>query len=115
MIPKETAWFGYYPDVAFNPVLTVQETKLYKEDWIGLKTLDEAGKVKFVNVLGNDLQIPRSDMKKYMVPYLADQTAAPTGHALTESSSYEWISRVGYFFKDLIGLNENQPLLHTMY
>ncbi|KAE8712989.1 ATPase 7, plasma membrane-type isoform 1 [Hibiscus syriacus] len=115
LIPKETAWFGYYPDGAFSSVLPVQETKLYKEDWIGLKTLDEAGKVKFVNVSGNHLQISRSDMKKYMVPYLAAQTAVSTGHTLTEASSYEWISRVGYFFKDLIGLNENQPLLHTMY
>ncbi|KAF3439373.1 hypothetical protein FNV43_RR17650 [Rhamnella rubrinervis] len=43
LIPKETAWFGYYPDGAFSPILPAQETKLYTEDWIGLKTLDEAG------------------------------------------------------------------------
>nr|CAB3495249.1 unnamed protein product [Digitaria exilis] len=70
LIPRETAWFGYYPDGAFNPVLPPQQTKLYTEDWIGLKTLDEAGRVKFVSVPGGHLRISRSDMKKYIVPYL---------------------------------------------
>ncbi|KAF6989707.1 hypothetical protein CFC21_007008 [Triticum aestivum] len=70
LIPRETAWFGYYPDGAFNPVLSPQETKLYTEDWIGLRTLDEAGRVKFVSVPGGHLRISRSDMKKYIVPYL---------------------------------------------
>jgi len=70
LIPRETAWFGYYPDGAFNPVLPPQETKLYIEDWVGLKTLDEAGRVKFVSVPGGHLRISRSDMKKYIVPYL---------------------------------------------
>ncbi|KAG4169682.1 hypothetical protein ERO13_A12G096600v2 [Gossypium hirsutum] len=115
LIPKETAWFSYFPDGAFEPVLPVQAAKLYKEDWIGLKTLDEAGKVKFVNVSGNHLQISTSDMKKYMVPYLEYQTPAPTGQTPTEASSYQWFSKVGHFFKDLIGLSEDQPLLHTVY
>uniref|UniRef100_A0ACD5TI32 Uncharacterized protein n=1 Tax=Avena sativa TaxID=4498 RepID=A0ACD5TI32_AVESA len=70
LIPRETAWFGYYPDGAFNPVLPPQETKLYTEDWIGLRTLDVAGRVKFVSVPGGHLRISRSDMKKYIVPYL---------------------------------------------
>ncbi|KAI4963225.1 hypothetical protein ZWY2020_016956 [Hordeum vulgare] len=39
-------WFGYYPDGAFEPVLPPQQTKLYQEDWIGLKALGEAGRVK---------------------------------------------------------------------
>ncbi|XVE76863.1 hypothetical protein DITRI_Ditri13aG0014400 [Diplodiscus trichospermus] len=113
LIPKETSWFGYYPYGAFDPVLPVQETKLYKEDWIGLKTLDEAGKVKFVNVSGNHLQISGSDMKKYMVPYLEDQTS--TEQTVTVSSSYELLSRLWYSFKNLIGLSEDQPLLQTMF
>ncbi|KAG8486390.1 hypothetical protein CXB51_019729 [Gossypium anomalum] len=133
LVPKETSWFGYYPDGAFDPILPAQEyltiyqyifkstnpaehlqvvispqTKLYKEDWIGLKTLDEAGKVKFVNVSGSHLKISESDMKKYIVPYLGDQPS-------TESSSYEWLWRLWYLTKDVFGLNEDQPLLHTTY
>ncbi|KAA8520454.1 hypothetical protein F0562_014710 [Nyssa sinensis] len=44
LIPKETSWFGYYPNGSWETVLPAQETTLYTEDWIGLKTLDEAGK-----------------------------------------------------------------------
>ncbi|XP_051115019.1 uncharacterized protein LOC127240394 [Andrographis paniculata] len=75
LIPKETAWFGYYPDGAFTPVLPPQQTKLYLDDWIGLKTLDSSGRVKYVEVPGNHLGIARDDMKKYIVPYLKDATS----------------------------------------
>ncbi|KAL5181765.1 Palmitoyl-protein thioesterase 1 [Glycine soja] len=72
LIPKETSWFGYYPDGYFKPVLPPQSTELYIEDWIGLRTLDEAGKVHFISVPGNHLGISQEDMKKHVVPYLKD-------------------------------------------
>ncbi|CAM0149524.1 unnamed protein product [Urochloa decumbens] len=78
LIPRETAWFGYYPDGAFDPVLPPQKTKLYEEDWIGLKTLDEAGRVKFVSVAGGHLGISKGDMKKHIVPYLVDKSSEKT-------------------------------------
>lgn len=76
------------------------QTKLYKEDWIGLKTLDEAGKVKFINVSGNHLQISESDMKKYVAPYLEEEAPAPAPaeQTVTESSSY--ILMNGHGFED---------------
>lgn len=52
------------------------QTKLYTEDWIGLKTLDDAGKVIFISVPGNHLGISQSDMKKHIVPYLEDEVPA---------------------------------------
>ena len=33
------------------------ETQLYKEDWIGLKTMDEAGKLHFYDIPGGHLQL----------------------------------------------------------
>ncbi|KAF5460143.1 hypothetical protein F2P56_020033 [Juglans regia] len=75
LIPKETAWFGYYPDGAFKPVLPPQQTELYVEDWIGLKTLDEAGRVKYVSVPGNHLGISKSNILKYVVPYLEGESS----------------------------------------
>lgn len=75
LIPKETAWFGYYPDGSFKPVLPPQETELYTEDWIGLRTLDEAGKVHFISVQGRHLGISEEDMQKHIVPYLKDQSS----------------------------------------
>lgn len=55
--------------VFWNYVFFLQ-TKLYTEDWIGLKTLDAAGKVKFVSVPGEHLQMAHDDVVKHVVPYL---------------------------------------------
>ncbi|XP_048532826.1 palmitoyl-protein thioesterase 1-like [Triticum urartu] len=76
LIPRETSWFGYYPDGAFDPVLPPQQTKLYQEDWIGLKALDDVGRVKFVSVAGDHLDISNTDMTKHILPYLKDKPSA---------------------------------------
>ncbi|KAL8117328.1 uncharacterized protein LOC141723345 [Apium graveolens] len=70
LIPRETSWFGQYEDGSWNRILPVQQTKLYTEDWIGLRALDEAGRVKFVNVTGDHLQFSLPDMQKHVIPYL---------------------------------------------
>nr|GMD29794.1 palmitoyl-protein thioesterase 1 isoform X2 [Ipomoea batatas] len=51
-------------------------TELYTEDWIGLRALDEAGKVKFINVTGSHLEISYGDMKKYILPYLVENESS---------------------------------------
>ena len=51
------------------------QTKLYSEDWIGLKTLDDAGKVSYISVPGKHLGISDSDAKKYIIPYLEDKAS----------------------------------------
>ncbi|XP_027084921.1 uncharacterized protein [Coffea arabica] len=138
LVPKETSWFGYYPDGAFNPVLAPQQTQLYIEDWIGLKTLDDAGRVKYVTVSGNHLGISKPDMKKYVVPYLEDDTSKedtaeielgrsadsgensemqtlqrPQDEASAEvitagSSSYSIPSSIRSFFEELLGTTNTQ-------
>ncbi|RVW50596.1 Palmitoyl-protein thioesterase 1 [Vitis vinifera] len=97
LIPKETSWFGYYPDGAFEPVLPPQQTKLYTEDWIGLKTLDDAGRVKYISVPGNHLGISHSDMKQYVVPYLEEKASA---EVITRYSSSHWLPS---WIKNLLG------------
>lgn len=96
------------------------QTKLYKEDWIGLKKLDEAGKVKFISVAGNHLGISGSDMKKYVVPYLQDAESANTRKEKEkeaskgiemEVSTFGWPSQVKELFEELVGVSEEEPLL----
>ncbi|RXI00990.1 hypothetical protein DVH24_001224 [Malus domestica] len=80
LIPKETSWFGYYQDDSFKSILSPQQTDLYTEDWIGLRTLDEAGRVKYISVAGGHLGISTSDMKKHVVPYLQDSASRTIGN-----------------------------------
>nr|XP_043606101.1 palmitoyl-protein thioesterase 1-like isoform X2 [Erigeron canadensis] len=109
LIPKETAWFGYFPYGEFTPALAPQQTKLYIDDWIGLKTLDEAGRVKYINVSGNHLEISEKDIKKHVIPYLKDDDIQEITIddeiekvALLEGySTYTWPPSINNFFSDL--------------
>ncbi|CAJ2645847.1 unnamed protein product [Trifolium pratense] len=48
-------------------------TKLYTEDWIGLRALDEAGRVHFISIPGQHAEITEAVIKKHVVPYLNGQ------------------------------------------
>ncbi|XP_076361549.1 palmitoyl-protein thioesterase 1 [Tachypleus tridentatus] len=55
--PKDTEWFGfYYPGQAKN-TFTLQNSTLYKEDWLGLKQMDKDGKLHFLETKGDHLEI----------------------------------------------------------
>ena len=67
--------FLLYRPIALLLTPSAFQTKLYIEDWIGLRTLDEAGRVHFISVPGKHLGISEEDMKKHVVPYLKDQAS----------------------------------------
>jgi hypothetical protein len=63
-------------------ILCFWQTDLYKEDWIGLQTLDKAGKLSFVALPGNHLSISETEMEDHIVPFLV---------APSESSRVTWM------------------------
>ncbi|KAM1127760.1 hypothetical protein COP2_038874 [Malus domestica] len=95
LIPKETAWFGYYEDESFKSILSPQQTDLFTEDWIGLRNLDEAGRVMYISVAGGHLGISTSDMKKHVVPYLQVSASMMDGN---KKASYTRASGVEHGF-----------------
>lgn len=42
--PRDSAWFSFYNGIELVPL---QDQPIYKEDWIGLKNLDERGGLIF--------------------------------------------------------------------
>ncbi|KAM1787639.1 hypothetical protein ACFX11_038011 [Malus domestica] len=125
LITKETAWFGYYEDESCKSILSPQQTDLFTEDWIGLRNLDEAGRVMYISVAGGHLGISTSDMKKHVVPYLQVSASmmdgnkkasytraitpdfddrASTGDVPEGWSSYGWPLPVKNLFSELLGL-----------
>ena len=46
------------------------QTELYKEDWIGLRGLDEGGRVSYISFPGDHLNFNEDQIKEYVVPYL---------------------------------------------
>lgn len=66
--PKETALFGAYD--ADGKLTTMEDQDLYKSDAFGLKTKNEAGKVKTIQIEGDHLRFSKSDITGTFVPFL---------------------------------------------
>ncbi|KAI5814817.1 Alpha/Beta hydrolase protein [Pyronema omphalodes] len=66
VVPKESAWF--YDGV--NGTVPLRERKLYKEDWLGLKQLDESGRLEMVEVDGGHMQIPEGMLEEIFRVYM---------------------------------------------
>merc|ERR1711962_1158568 len=56
VIPQESEWFGFYAPGDDKTVLSLNETQLYQEDWLGLKAMDEENKLHFLSFPGEHLQ-----------------------------------------------------------
>ncbi|KAL3171592.1 hypothetical protein MRX96_013787 [Rhipicephalus microplus] len=54
--PKATSWFGYYAEHDDKTIVPLQNQKIYTEDWIGLKELDQSGRLHLLSTLGDHLQ-----------------------------------------------------------
>jgi palmitoyl-protein thioesterase len=77
VVPKESAWFSSYAPVEESQVsstpslIPMKQQPLYSEDWIGLKQLDQAGRVKLVACEGEHMQIARNCWEPIVKQYLA--------------------------------------------
>ncbi|KAK7792341.1 hypothetical protein R5R35_013826 [Gryllus longicercus] len=54
--PKETEWFGFFEPGQDKKLYRMQDSVLYREDRIGLRKLDQQGRLKLLAVDGNHLQ-----------------------------------------------------------
>ncbi|RCN44504.1 hypothetical protein ANCCAN_09495 [Ancylostoma caninum] len=59
VVPKESSWFGFYKEGDLDTILPMNETRLYQEDRIGLRKLDETGRLHFLAVEGDHLKIDK--------------------------------------------------------
>jgi palmitoyl-protein thioesterase len=66
--PKETAQFGELDTK--GKLVNYKDTDLYKNDLIGLKALDDAGKLHFLTYPGNHLEFSMADIDRDIVPIL---------------------------------------------
>jgi palmitoyl-protein thioesterase len=55
--PRGSEHFEFYVPGSDTEMLPLRESQIYIEDWIGLKALDEAGKLVFLGVEGDHLQV----------------------------------------------------------
>ena len=66
--PKESAWFAEVNKTT-GEVTPLKERDLYKEDWLGLRELDEQGKLDFATIPGDHMQLSEELLVKTFQEY----------------------------------------------
>lgn len=54
--PFQSEWFGFYADGSNTQLQTLQQSPLYAQDWLGLRTLDQQQRLAFFEVDAGHLQ-----------------------------------------------------------
>ena len=67
--PKESEWFQELND-DMTAIKPIEESDFYKNDYIGLKQLDEAKKIQRVALPGGHLQFTQEQITDIFVPFL---------------------------------------------
>ncbi|KAK2754686.1 hypothetical protein FQN54_006819 [Arachnomyces sp. PD_36] len=79
-VPKESAWFAEVNSTN-GEVTPLKERKLYKEDWLGLKSLDEDEKLDFKTVPGKHMALTEDilhDVFQEYFSYIVDVDSEKT-------------------------------------
>ncbi|CAG7734170.1 unnamed protein product [Allacma fusca] len=70
--PKESEWFGFYEPGQDKKMVPLQESTLYKEDRIGLRQLNESGRLHLLSSEGNHLAFTKPwFIKNILKPFLS--------------------------------------------
>ncbi|KAJ5135042.1 uncharacterized protein N7515_004320 [Penicillium bovifimosum] len=67
-VPKESAFFSEV-DPTTGEVTPLHERPIYKEDWLGLKQLGEKGKLEFITIPGQHMQISAKILQEAFTKY----------------------------------------------
>jgi palmitoyl-protein thioesterase len=67
--PKESEWFQQL-NLDLVTVEALEDSTFFKEDFIGLRSLIEAGKVELVSIVGDHLEFSAEDIDNSFVPFL---------------------------------------------
>ena len=70
VVPKESSHFGYYKEGQDTEILSLFDSPIYKEDRLGLKTMNATGKLHFLEMNGDHLQFTEQEFKDQIAKFL---------------------------------------------
>lgn len=68
VVPKESAFFAEV-NLTNSEVTELRDRKIYQEDWLGLKDLDEKGRLDFLTVPGHHMQLQDANLRDVFTKY----------------------------------------------
>lgn len=87
--PPDTEWFGFWTDGSKKAITKYSDQPLYKEDWVGLRTLDERKAVAFVGQPGQHLNITQDLVDNTVVPALKNSLSGASFAAQPAAAALE--------------------------
>ncbi|KAK9249007.1 Alpha/Beta hydrolase protein [Lipomyces tetrasporus] len=84
VVPKESAWLAEV-DLKMGVVTPLEDRKMYTEDWLGLKVLEDSGRLHFSTIEGRHMRITSETMTEVARKYLGTEVLPPT-----EEESTKW-------------------------
>jgi len=69
--PKESEHFGFFKDGTDSELIAMKDAPWYSEDWFGLRSLDEQGKIEFNSTPGNHLHFTQTFLQQMVSQYFA--------------------------------------------
>merc|ERR1711892_168955 len=70
IIPRESSHFEFYHHGQDQLIMPLGDSPIYREDWIGLKTLDDATRLHFYTIPGDHMALNQSWIAETIVPFL---------------------------------------------
>jgi palmitoyl-protein thioesterase len=72
VVPRESGWFAEVNETS-GVVTPLRERDIYREDWIGLRALDERGGLVFEGVPGKHMELEREDLERSFGKYFGPE------------------------------------------
>lgn len=76
--PRQSEWFGRWDKN--REIQMMRDQPIYTEDLLGLKTLDEAGKLHFYHGEGEHMHLESWMIQDLLIPFLIDADELPESH-----------------------------------
>ncbi|SMQ54755.1 unnamed protein product [Zymoseptoria tritici ST99CH_1A5] len=90
VIPKESGWFAEVNGTD-GKVTELRERRMFKEDWLGLRELDEKGGLVFETTEGEHMQLDEEVLRRTFGRYFGPERRV--GRASVEKESIECVER----------------------
>lgn len=74
VIPKESAWFDDYNRTE-DKVVKLRDREIYKEDWLGLRSLNESGRLHALVAPGGHMQLSEEVLAEAFRKWFRNGTA----------------------------------------
>ncbi|KJE88907.1 palmitoyl protein thioesterase [Capsaspora owczarzaki ATCC 30864] len=69
--PRESEWFGFYAPGQDKQIISMNQTDIYQQNLLPLRTMEQAGKIDFLSVVGDHLRFTDAWFVSTIIPYLA--------------------------------------------